>query len=666
MKKLNGILAVTLGSVMALSLLAGCGGKVSNDPVAARICYDNLPDDGISIAVEDTQYTLPNATLTSATDAKGNAVDDPTTIATYDEATGVVTAVSAGTVTFTLKGEKKFRIEVVPAYATNPKYQYANSAADYSQDGRLLGGTHDPSLIEVEEDGKPAYYIFSTGWGLGNEIRKSYDLIRWEYLGKATKAETSIPEIEKWLESENDGTHISWWAPDIVENPEGGYWLYTCAVSAGRTEAEGYREIDGTLYSKACIVLFSSKTLEPGSFRYKGVLMQSCIPKGALGAIDVNSIDPQIIYDTNGKMYMAYGSFGTGNWMLELNPKTGLRKDGLYKNGKFLDWQTVRANRDEAVELYSSFKDGEDVETDYYGKMISQANMEAPVIARHDNVTVSDENGTVTAEGKTFYYSMHSYNGLDIAYQMWGGRSESVWGRYTSVNGASVYNNNRGNASNTGNKYMGSFTWTTKASNVFEPNIVLPGHNDLFTTKDGVNVAAYITRTASYNTDGRVFMSQIHQYYLNSFGDICINPNRYGGEISRTVTADDLFAYTDGGRFQMVALENGDHAENNATASVDVTLTRNGTDSNGNVKYGDTVIGTWQMYGKGYIKFTFNEARTAIQSLANAGETVYYGVVRPSWLNDQNKSGFTITTLGHSGSMRSMAMFMNAYTTISL
>ena len=647
MKKLSKVFSLALGSVLVLSLLTGCK-NAAEEPTGARICYDNLGAGFLSEA--DTKVVVEGAESVSAVDADGNAVSDPDAIAAYDEATGTVTAVSEGVLTLTLKGGDKFRVEVVPAYPTDPGNQYDGTALDHSQSGDLLGGCHDPSLIEVEENGAPAYYIVSTGWDHGNEIRRSTDLLTWEYLGKTTESDSILPQkLTDWIGGTNDSGFVQWWAPDIVAAPDGGYWLYTCCVS------DALVNIDGTNYSKACIILMESDTIEPGSFVYKGVLMQSCIPDGTEGAIDVNSIDPQIIYDTDGKMYMAYGSFGTGNWMLELDPKTGLRKDKMYKKDTFYSWQEVRDFRNEAVEKYSNFLYGEEVSTEYYGSMISQGAMEAPVIARHDNVTVSDENGVIE-EGKTYYYSMHSYNGLNVAYQMWGGRSESVWGRYTSVNGGSVYNQAPGNLANEGNMYMGSFTWKDKAADSKETDIVMPGHNDLFTTSSGLDLAAYITRTYTYNPASAVFMSQLHQYYLNSFGDLCINPNRYGGEIDRSVSAEELFRFTDGGRFKLVALSNSSISGSGAVQSVEVVLSEDGK-----IGYNGTQVGGWLMYGDGYIKLTFDAANVIPGTTV---ETVYYGVVRPAWLYEQNRSGFTVTAMGHTTGKRSCALFMNNISTI--
>lgn len=675
-KKTQKILAVALGSLLSLSLFAACGGETQGDAyvksaLADKICYDNLSSGYIDVA--DTQYQLElkkdvAQIAVSAVDSTGKEVD-AATVATFDRETGVLTAKGEGVVTLSLqdgsgKQLSSVRVECAPAYTVNPKNQYnLSSANDYSRNtSKLAGGCHDPSLIEVEENGAPAYYIFSTGWNQGNEIRRSTDMIHWEYTGKATAQDVYIPEIEDWMEEQNAASDantsgkgsIQWWAPDIVPAYGGGYWLYTCNVSnqRHRNSDPDSPDMGEQNYSKACITLFYSKSLEPETFSYVGVLMQSCIPEGSLGGIDVNSIDPQIIYDTDGKMYMAYGSFGTGNWMLELNPQTGLRKDG--KN-EFLDWVQVRKLRYEATSQYNKFNESTDVSHDYYGKMISKANMEAPVIARHDNVVLSDETGILSEEAKTYYYSMHSYNGLDVAYMMWGGRSESPWGKYLSVNGGYIYNQDKVSNNNSGNKYMGTFAWANRANTSID--IMLPGHNDLFTMSNGTNIAAYITRTNSFtSTKNIVFLTQTHQYYLNSLGDLVINPNRYGGEVDRAVSKEELLHFTKDNKFKMVVLGNDDSKR----TSVDVTLNDDNT-----ISYNGQLMGSWVMYGKGYIKFQFTDT-SPVAMLSSSGESVFYGVVRPAWLDDQNKSGFTITCMGHSGRTRSMAMFMNNYSNITL
>lgn len=699
MKKYQKLCALALGSVLAVSLLAACG-KENNPPAenvsAVRICYDNL--NGGFINEWETKASVPDAKNLIGYDADGSRVDYTEIV---DYSNGTFTAKSAGTVTYQA-GNATGRVEVVPAYATDPGNQYTGNRVrdtDLKQGEAYLGNTHDPSFIEVVSGGRPTYYLFSTGWSIGNDIHVSYDnMLTWEYAGKTTHTsdfnnESVIPTaLKEWMGAANNSGDIQWWAPDIVEAPDGGYWLYTCCVADNNQTKGGVGDYTPSGdYSMACIVLYHTDSLDrdwsanSNSFEYVGVLMQSAIPRKG-GDIDVNSIDPQIIYDTDGKMYMAYGSFGTGNWLLELDPATGLRKDNVYADGAFKDWTAIRKERNKVVsgdentmngtKYRDDFLAGKEVKSDFYGKLISLGAMEAPVLARHDNVKIAGETATwekgepAGVEGKTYFYSMHSYNWLESNYQMWGGRSESVWGTYNAVNGGLVYNVDVGSASNQGNKYMGAFKWraASKSSDCKEFDIVLPGHNDLYTAGNGTNLAAYITRTFAYTSEA--FVVQVHQYYLNSMGDICINPNRYGGEIDRGVSKEELLAYTDNGRFEMVVLTNAQDATitspgNSAklqsinNESFEVVLKEDGKITRANKE-----IGTWLMYGKGYIKFTFTESLKGTGSY-DSKETVYYGVVRPAWLGNRNQSGFTITCLGHSGEKQNMAMFMNNYSTIS-
>lgn len=716
MKNYQKILALAMGSVMALSLFAACGEKVvepieQEEPASARvsdngyarICYDNLGLGYISEA--DTQIVVKGATITKVRDGDGNTVD-ASKVATYNEKTGLFTAVGEGYIMYTLADGSAGRLEVVPAYVTDPGNQYTGSSSDMQlgaagQGGTYLGNTHDPSFVQTYEAGAPVYYLFSTGWNTGNDIHVSYDgMLTWEYAGKAIQEnaisdKTILPQgLLDWMGASNNSGDIQWWAPDIVPAYGGGYWMYTCTVMSDSIISRAtYNSPDvnitpSTNYSRAAIVLFYTDSLDKDwttdSFEYVGVLMQSAIPQTSLGSIDINSIDPQIIYDDEGNMYMAYGSFGTGNWILELDPTTGLRKDGVYADGEFKDLLTIRKERNKVVSgdenssggsaYLTKFLGGEEVTSDFYGRMISLGAMEAPIIARHDDVKAADETATYDkfgepegVAGKTYYYSMHSYNGLSVNYQMWGGRSESVWGIYRATSGGLVYNVNVGSSANQGNKYMGAFMWRdgSKVEGCTEFNIVLPGHNDLYTTDNNINVAAYITRTKDFSS-GDTFGVQIHQYYLNSMGDICINPNRYSGEIDRSVSKEELLALTDGGRFEMVVLTNSQDATLSGTnggiknVSMEVVLTEDGK-----ITKDGAEIGTWVMYGKGYIKFTFAETLKGSSSGYDSYETVYYGVVRPAWLGNRNQSGFTITCMGHTEGLRqNMAMFMNSYSTI--
>ena len=203
MKKTCKAVALLLGSLFALSAFAACADK-GGEAGDYRICYDNLGGGYLDESV--TKVEVKGAKIVAAYDAAGVKVSDASSIATY--ADGVFTAVSSGTVVYEAGGEQG-TVEVVPAYVTDPGYQYTGRNTDFSEiDGEsVLGNTHDPSLIETQgSDGRPVYYIFSTGWAdkseavmgsmrgattYGNAIHVSYDGMKtWMFLGRTFDYET--------------------------------------------------------------------------------------------------------------------------------------------------------------------------------------------------------------------------------------------------------------------------------------------------------------------------------------------------------------------------------------------------------------------------------------------------------------------------------------------
>ena len=59
----------------------------------------------------------------------------------------------------------------------------------YNNGSTGIANAHDPSIIEVTEDGQSVYYTFGTdNYSLfGYAIRRSTDLINWSYVGVAIR-----------------------------------------------------------------------------------------------------------------------------------------------------------------------------------------------------------------------------------------------------------------------------------------------------------------------------------------------------------------------------------------------------------------------------------------------------------------------------------------------
>ncbi len=471
------------------------------------------------------------------------------------------------------------------------------------------GCAHDPSLLEWE--GK--YYAFSTdtfGAANGYQIRESSDLLHWAYRGSAFDLDGAAPHVQHG-EAKNgkycnlqeafdwcvtsprevgygvctrpDGS-MAFWAPHCVRGTDGKFWLYYCLT--------GY--FGG---SKSCIGLAKSDRPD-GGFVSEGLLLKS-----PAGWRTPNCIDPQVFF-AEGRMFLVYGSFGLGIFLIELDPATGMRK-------------TARK--------YEDFDRGEISFEEYYGKNLACGSLEGGVIRYHDDVPVL-ENGTWVR--KKYYYLMCSYGSLSSAYNMRCGRSETPEGPYLDVNGNPlVCSTDIG----TGNKLLGSFKFEDAA------DFYCPGHNDIFVTDEGIRLISYHCRTNYFIEKGLSRSNNFHYLYLglygfNAEGWLVMSPNRYAGEEAQDVSEEELLGIS-AGRFEAVFLEQG----TDVVESVRLHLHPDGT-------IDGAKHGKWRLFGPHYIEI-------------EANHDIFSGIVLPAWLQNQNAAGLTVTALG---ARSGMSLLMNS------
>ncbi len=464
------------------------------------------------------------------------------------------------------------------------------------------GCAHDPSLLEWE--GK--FYAYSTdtfGAPGGYQIRESEDLLHWEYVGPAFYTDGTAPyykrgagkefgnlqEAYDWCVTSSrevgygvctrtDGS-MAFWAPHCVRGNDGKFWLYYCLT--------GY--FGG---SKSCIGLAKSDSPK-GPFTSVGLLL-----KTPAGWRTPNAIDPQY-FSAEGRSFLVYGSFGLGIHLIELDPATGLRKDGF---------------------TYADYDGGKIGFSDYYGVRLASGSVEGGVVHYHEGVPVL-EKGKWTK--KNYYYLMCSYGSLSSVYHMRCGRSERPEGPYLDVNGNElVCSTDIG----TGNKMLGSFRWENADVDFF-----CPGHNDMFTTSRGVNLISYHCRTNYFIEKGLSRSSNFHYLYLgqydfNSDGWIVMNANRYAGEEIQDVTTEELLNIS-AGKFEAVLFTQG----TGMVGAKRVLLKQNGSIEG-------AFSGTWKMYGSHYI------------SIETGGDE-YLGVVMPAWIDHQNTAGLTVSAMGKKSGM---------------
>lgn len=160
---------------------------------------------------------------------------------------------------------------------------------------------HDPAVFYDIKSKQ--YYIYSTDAGprvkegIGGQIRRSFDLINFEYIGTALLEENIPDEIKKHTNYKNI------WAPDIVEY-NGEYRLYYSASTFG---------------SKYSVIGLAVSDKPEGPFIPKDIIIKTT-PDSPVNAIDANIS----VEEETGEHYLIYGSFWGGIRLLKLDKTTGL------------------------------------------------------------------------------------------------------------------------------------------------------------------------------------------------------------------------------------------------------------------------------------------------------------------------------------------------------
>lgn len=399
---------------------------------------------------------------------------------------------------------------------------------------------HDPS-IAVSKEG--TYYVF----GSHIDAAKSTDLITWETFtnGYATtnnkifgNLATNLADAFKWAgnQGDTDDKNYHVWAPDVFWNPnyvnedntKGAYMMYFCTTSTAIRSVIGFatsQNIEGPyVYKKSLIHSgFTKKSAKDAGGKtdliYTNTNIDELIANGTLkdgvndkwftssGAFDSsyapNAIDPTVFEDKDGKLWMTYGSWSGGIFIVEIDPATGeVKYPG--KNG------TASGNR---------------IVDEYFGTRISggfKQSGEAPYI--------------LYDKASDYYYLYVTYEWLaaDGGYNMRLFRSKNPDGPYTDAAGNNAaLENATVNHNNIGIKVMGNY-------NI--PNIwyayKAPGHNSaLIDDKTGKRFLFYHTR---FQGRGELHQLRVHQQFLNEQGWPVTAPYEYTGEtISPTGYAAD-------------------------------------------------------------------------------------------------------------------------------
>lgn len=158
---------------------------------------------------------------------------------------------------------------------------------------------HDPSIIKEGD----TWYLFSTTASPKPDgeipVHCSHDLLQWKRCGNV------FDHIPDWIRRESPGTK-NLWAPDISFF-NGEYHLYYAYSLFGKNTSG--------------IALATNKTLDRNDplfhWEDRGLVLRSRAED------DFNAIDPNLIEDGEGGVWLAFGSFWDGIKMRRLDPATG-------------------------------------------------------------------------------------------------------------------------------------------------------------------------------------------------------------------------------------------------------------------------------------------------------------------------------------------------------
>ncbi|AOZ93014.1 lipocalin-like domain-containing protein [Paenibacillus crassostreae] len=386
---------------------------------------------------------------------------------------------------------------------------------------------HDPSIVKL----KGEYYIF----GSHIEAAKSTDLKNWT---KFTNDYTTPDNVLYGDLSSNLAGSFAWagendsdskggfsiWAPDVIWNKDyinvdgskGAYLIYYSASSTYIRSAIGYaasKNIEGP-YTYVDTIVYSGFTREdaydPNSVinkKYTNTNIQELLDNGKItepnehwfnddgsynNSLFTNAIDANLFYDENGKLWMTYGSWSGGIFILEIDKLTGKAiypgEDGTTTDGRLIDR--------------------------YFGTKIS------------GGFTKSGEGPYVVYDKKTGYYYLYVTNaglGATGGYNMRQYRSTEPEGPYVDASGKNAVLPDANTANvDYGIKLMGNYKFGNTTVGYRSP-----GHNSSFIDSNGQMYLVYHTR---FNGGTEYHEVRVHQMFQNEDKWPVVVPYEYNGD----------------------------------------------------------------------------------------------------------------------------------------
>ena len=446
---------------------------------------------------------------------------------------------------------------------------------------------HDPAVIKVDS----AYYVFGSHLARA----KSTDLMQWtQLIGGFNDANplfntvsTQLKDALDWFKSPYVGNAPASWAPDVARLGDGKFYFYydicdnTSRAALGVAVADN---IDGPYVNKQVI-------LRSGMW---GALSEDGV-RNYDNAIHPNVVDPNTFFDKNGNLWMIYGSYSGGIFILSMDPSTGLPKpnQGYGKhlmggNNSRIEGSYVIYNpMTDYYYMFTSFG-GLDANGGYNMRVARSVNPDGPYL---------DASGKDMAEVKGAVGTIFH----DVDYQPYG------------------------------QKLMGNFQFQLAAGESGTAiGYVSPGHNSAF--YEASTNQYFLFFHTRFPNRGEEHELRVHEFFFNEDGWIVVSPLRYA---PLSLSASDGVAENAEVTSAEVAgsykyINHGKDITANIVQSQTVKLNSDGTISG-------AVSGTWAHQGNNFI------------TLSLGSGDLYKGVLSRQWNTNANKFEVIFTAQSSAG-----------------
>lgn len=430
---------------------------------------------------------------------------------------------------------------------------------------------HDPSVVKSGN----TYYVF----GSHLASAKSTDLMKWQqmtdsvsatnslFLNGSSNVFTELAETFAWAQSN------TLWAPDVIRLGDGKYYMYynACKGDSPRS-ALGIavsNNIEGPYVNKGIIL----KSGMWGQASYDGTTYDALKHP--------NTVDPNVFFDNGGRLWMIYGSYSGGIFIMQMNPSTGMPLAGQGYGKRLMGGNHSRIEG--AYVMYS------------------------PVTA--------------------YYYLFTSFGGLDATggYNMRVARSTSPDGPYLDAQGNNMANVKSDPAKPLfddasiapfGVKIMGNFLFERKlgdAGTGIGTGYVSAGHNSAY--YDAATGKHFLIFHARFPERGEQHEIRVHQMFMNADSWPVVAPYRNTNETLATVRREFVL-----GDYMFV--NQGKDISANIKKSQLITLGSNGAITG-------AVSGSWTLVGSNQVEISL------------PGYSPFKGVFLSQW--DETSKSYVMT-----------------------